>query len=63
MGRKPSFKVIDIETPFEVVLGKERIKVKSTYIRAEIKKQNNGGARISLSQEYKEKEALIFIID
>jgi hypothetical protein len=61
-GPKPSYKRIEIKIPLKIIFGSEEVKVKH-FFRAPIKGQNNGGARISLSQEYAECEALVFVVD
>lgn len=63
MPRNPEYKTIKVSEILKILYGEEEIKVKPFVVKAPIKKLSNGGARISISQEYDGYEALVFIKD
>ncbi|GAG24722.1 unnamed protein product [marine sediment metagenome] len=60
MARPTEYETIKIK-PTELSWDSQKIIIKPLYIKAPIKSQNNGGARISISQDYVDHEAIIFI--
>ena len=63
MARKPEYKQIEITKPSKIIFDSQEVNVKPFIIRAPIRSQNNGGARITISKDYADYEALIFIIN